>query len=99
MSEELEKKIGDQLVNYRTLDTDDKFVLNIHIGHIMSLIKQERIRYGEEILVRIGSALESDKGKEYRFFIERIVEKDFGLSTYKDFYNELRQRNKGEIDA
>lgn len=39
--------------------------------------------YVAEVLITLGERLETDKGKEYRFYVEKVVKKYYGLSTYK----------------
>lgn len=56
-----------------------------HIGYdeFVKRISQAFKSYMAEVIVTIGQRLETDKGKEYRFYVEKVVNKYYGLSTYK----------------
>lgn len=95
MSEELEKKV-DEIVNDFLLkefpdlyphyvDTDDNGGQRLRVK-LYSLIKQERIRYGEWLLSSESDVRKAEPADDY----ERGY--DYG---YDEARAELRQRNKG----
>jgi len=88
MSEELKKEIDDIL--YAENDDTDLEFHGERVGEIMTLIKQERIRYGEWLLQGIVDNNYDDHNETLDF--DGIAE-----STLIKL-RELRQRNKGEID-